>query len=100
MHRLLVHKHVQRAPARQERSPSAAGAAGAADKRRAPKRANNNPRRDDARYVSTGEPAVNREAPQPLIIRKGERLPSLEQLEQLDSRSRKEKPALLTSRTD
>jgi ATP-dependent RNA helicase RhlE len=35
-----------------------------------------------------------------LIIRKGERLPSLEQLEQLESRSRKEKPALLTSHTD
>ncbi len=84
-------------PARQERSP---GATGTADKRRAPKRVNNNPRRDDARYASPSEPAVNREAPQPLIIRKGERLPSLEQLEQLDSRSRKEKPALLTSRTD
>ncbi len=84
-------------PARQERSPSAAGAA---DKRRAPRKASHNPRRDDARYASLGEPAVNREAPQPLIIRKGERLPSLEQLEQLESRSRKEKPALLISRND
>ncbi|QEY60232.1 DEAD/DEAH box helicase [Pseudomonas sp. C27(2019)] len=84
-------------PARQERNPRAAGAA---DKRRAPKKANNNPRRDDARYASPNEPAVNREAPQPLIIRKGERLPSLEQLEQLESRSRKERPALLTARTD
>jgi len=87
----------QARPARQERNPSTSGAA---DKRRAPKRASHNPRRDDARYASTSAPTVNREAPQPLIIRKGERLPSLEQLEQLESRSRKEKPALLISRTD
>ncbi len=86
-------------PARQERSSSAPAAA---DKRRpAAKNPRNTPRREDARYASS-EPAVReaRSAPQPLIIRKGERLPSLEQLEQLESRSRKEKPALLTSYTD
>ena len=32
--------------------------------------------------------------PKPLIIRKGERLPSLEQLEQLDRRNQREKPAI------
>lgn len=87
-------------PARQERSASTPAAA---DKRRpAAKNPRNTPRRDDARYASNSEPAVReaRSAPQPLIIRKGERLPSLEQLEQLESRSRKEKPALLTSHTD
>jgi len=87
-----------RPAARTERSASPA----AADKRRpAAKNPRNNPRREDTRYASS-EPAVReaRSAPQPLIIRKGERLPSLEQLEQLESRSRKEKPALLTSHTD
>ncbi len=75
-----------------------------ADKRRAPKKPRNAPRREDSRYASPGDAVVNnaaRSAPQPLIIRKGERLPSLEQLEQLESRTRtKERPALLTSRTD
>ena len=75
-----------------------------ADKRRAPKKPRNAPRREDSRYASPGDAVVNnaaRSAPQPLIIRKGERLPSLEQLEQLESRMRtKERPALLTSRTD
>ena len=74
----------------------------AGDKRRSgPKKPRPNTPRTDSRYA---EPAVNSEArtaPQPLIIRKGERLPSLEQLEQLESRTRtKERPALLTSRTD
>jgi ATP-dependent RNA helicase RhlE len=85
-----------RPAARTERSAGPA----AADKRRSSSNTRNNPRRDDSRYVGAGEPAVTREAPQPLIIRKGERLPSLEQLEQLESRTRKERPALLTSRTD
>ncbi|HHX06551.1 MAG TPA: DEAD/DEAH box helicase [Pseudomonas sp.] len=87
-------------PARQERSGSAPAAA---DKRRPANKPRNSPRREDSRYVGANEtPAVReaRSAPQPLIIRKGERLPSLEQLEQLESRSRKEKPALLTSHTD
>lgn len=76
--------------------------AAATDKRRAPKKPRNNPRRNDSRAaLGSNEPAVSREAPQPLIIRKGERLPSLEQLEQLESRTRnKERPALLTSRSD
>ncbi|MDY7218377.1 DEAD/DEAH box helicase [Denitrificimonas sp. JX-1] len=86
-------------PARQERNPSVAG-----DKRRAPRKPrNNNPRREDTRFSGRHEAAITheREAPQPLIIRKGERLPSLEQLEQLESRTRnKERPALLTSRND
>jgi ATP-dependent RNA helicase RhlE len=87
-------------PARQDRNASAPLAS---DKRRPAKNPRNNPRRDDSRYVSASETPAVREArstPQPLIIRKGERLPSLEQLEQLESRSRKEKPALLTSHTD
>ncbi len=87
-------------PARQERSGSAPAAA---DKRRPANKPRNSTRREDSRYVGANDtPAVReaRSAPQPLIIRKGERLPSLEQLEQLDSRSRKEKPALLTSYTD
>ena len=89
------------AAARTERGATPAAAA---DKRRAPKTPRNAPRRDDSRYAGAGDATVNREArtaPQPLIIRKGERLPSLEQLEQLESRTRnKEKPALLTSRTE
>ncbi len=79
--------------------PARGAAPATADKRRAPNKPRNNPRRDDARYASAGDAPVTREAPQPLIIRKGERLPSLEQLEQLESRTRnKEKPALLSSR--
>lgn len=88
--------------ARPARNASAAlTSAAAPEKRRSgPKKPRPNTPRTDSRYA---EPAVNREArtaPQPLIIRKGERLPSLEQLEQLESRSRKEKPALLSSRND
>ena len=88
--------------ARPPRNASAAPASAAAPKKRrsGPKKPRPNTPRTDSRYA---EPAVNREArtaPQPLIIRKGERLPSLEQLEQLESRSRKEKPALLSSRND
>ncbi|GGK04799.1 DEAD/DEAH box helicase [Pseudomonas matsuisoli] len=47
---------------------------------------------------SRGEPQPQeRQQRQPLIVRKGERLPSLEQLESLsDERKRTEKPALLT----
>lgn len=86
-------------PARQERSASTP----AAERRRPANKPRNNPRREDSRYLGANETSAVREArpaPQPLIIRKGERLPSLEQLEQLESRSRKEKPALLTSYTD
>ena len=49
------------------------------------------------------EPAVQdaRATKQPLIIRKGERLPTAEQLDQLsDSRPRGEKPALLTRKSE
>ena len=63
--------------------PARGAAPATADKRRAPNKPRNNPRRDDARYASAGDAPVTREAPQPLIIRKGERLPSLEQLEQI-----------------
>lgn len=65
-------------------------------------RGNGGGRRDDARQDpmrSRQEPAVQdpRTVKQPLIIRKGERLPTAEQLDQLSSeRSRGEKPALLT----
>ena len=89
-------------PARQQRPARTGATAATGDKRR-----NNQPRqkqrRDDNRYSSANNAPVAREtrsAPQPLIIRKGERLPSLEQLEQLESRTRKERPALLTSYTD
>ena len=60
-------------------------------------RGNGGMRRDEPRYERQ-EPAVQSRAPrQPLIIRKGERLPSLEQLESLpSSRPRSEKPALLS----
>ena len=55
-------------------------------------------RRDEQPRYERQEPAVQeRAAKQPLIIRKGERLPTLEQLESLqESRPRSEKPALLT----
>ncbi|UVE18137.1 DEAD/DEAH box helicase [Pseudomonas sp. LS44] len=55
-------------------------------------------RRDDAPRERQ-EPAVQdprSNSKQPLIIRKGERLPTAEQLDQLDNRPRGEKPALLT----
>ena len=83
-------------PARTGATPAASGE----QRRSGPRKPRANTPRTDSRYA---EPAVSREArpaPQPLIIRKGERLPSLEQLEQLDSRIRKEKPALLSSRND
>ncbi|MGA6175741.1 hypothetical protein ACPERO_01400, partial [Delftia sp. zbq_16] len=59
-------------------------------------------RRDEPRYERQ-EPAVqdSRAAKQPLIIRKGERLPTAEQLDSLsNSRPRGEKPALLTRKSD
>ncbi|WP_220812341.1 DEAD/DEAH box helicase [Pseudomonas paralcaligenes] len=61
-------------------------------------RGNGGGRREEPRY-DRQEPAVqdSRAAKQPLIIRKGERLPTLEQLESLqETRPRGEKPALLT----
>ncbi|MDG1579742.1 DEAD/DEAH box helicase [Pseudomonas sp. GOM6] len=59
-------------------------------------------RREEPRYERQ-EPAVqdSRAAKQPLIIRKGERLPTAEQLDSLsNSRPRGEKPALLTRKSD
>ena len=87
----------------QTRTARPARSAGpASDKPRAPNKPRNNPRRDTSRPAArSNDEVVSREAPQPLIIRKGERLPSLEQLEQLESRTRnKERPALLTSLKD
>ena len=62
-------------------------------------------RRDDSRMDSMRggrqEPAVQdvRAVKQPLIIRKGERLPTLEQLSELENRSgKRERPALLSTR--
>ncbi|UUY09231.1 DEAD/DEAH box helicase [Pseudomonas sp. J452] len=56
------------------------------------------PRRDDVRQERQ-EPAV--QTKQPLIIRKGERLPTPEQLDSLAaSRPRGEKPALLTRKSE
>ncbi|WP_454256451.1 DEAD/DEAH box helicase [Pseudomonas sp. Marseille-Q8238] len=60
-------------------------------------------RRIDSMPRDRQEPAVqdSRTVKQPLIIRKGERLPTAEQLDQLsDNRPRGEKPALLTRRTE
>jgi len=55
------------------------------------------PRQDQARSARQ-EPAVP--AKQPLIIRKGERLPTLEQLSELENRSgKRERPALLSTRS-
>ena len=65
-------------------------------------RAQGGGRREEPRYERQ-EPLVqdSRTAKQPLIIRKGERLPTLEQLESLqDSRPRGEKPALLTRKNE
>ena len=59
-------------------------------------------RREEPRYERQ-EPAVqdSRAAKQPLIIRKGERLPTAEQLDSLsNSRPRGEKPALLTRKSE
>ena len=46
------------------------------------------------------EPAVQPRERQPVIIHKGERLPTLEQLDELSRRPRGEKPALLTRNND
>ncbi|MDX5371700.1 MAG: DEAD/DEAH box helicase [Pseudomonadaceae bacterium] len=65
-------------------------------------RAQGGGRREEPRYERQ-EPAVqdSRATKQPLIIRKGERLPTLEQLESLSgSRPRGEKPALLTRKNE
>ncbi|WP_068824855.1 DEAD/DEAH box helicase [Pseudomonas sp. BMS12] len=64
-------------------------------------RGNGGGRRDEPRYERQ-EPAVqDRVAKQPLIIRKGERLPTAEQLDSLSSsRPRGEKPALLTRKSE
>ena len=59
-------------------------------------------RREEPRYERQ-EPAVqdSRATKQPLIIRKGERLPTAEQLDSLsNSRPRGEKPALLTRKSE
>ncbi|MBF7728558.1 DEAD/DEAH box helicase [Pseudomonas sp. N040] len=84
--------------------PQGASAAGK-PKRNGPARSNGGGRRDDSRQdpLRSGrqEPAVQdaRSVKQPLIIRKGERLPTLEQLSELESRNdRRERPALLSSR--
>ena len=65
-------------------------------------RGNGGARRDDPRQdqerSARQEPAVP--AKQPLIIRKGERLPTLEQLSELENRSgKRERPALLSTRS-
>ena len=70
--------------------------------RNGPARSNGGGRRDDARQgqarSASQEPAVP--VKQPLIIRKGERLPTLEQLSELDGRSgKRERPALLSTRS-
>lgn len=65
-------------------------------------RGNGGGRRDDSRSERQ-EPAVqdSRASKQPLIIRKGERLPTAEQLDSLsNSRPRSEKPALLSRKQD
>ena len=60
-------------------------------------RHNNGPRREETRPLREPAVADPRNSKQPLIIRKGERLPSLEQLESLENkRPRGERPALLT----
>ena len=69
--------------------------------RKGPARGNGGGRRDDSRQEQARsarqEPAVP--VKQPLIIRKGERLPTLEQLSELENRSSKrERPALLSTR--
>lgn len=88
-------RNAGRGAARQDRSNAATQG------RRPARKPRNNPRNAPRRDRVEEAAVQQREAtPQPLIIRKGERLPSLEQLEQLDSRSRKERPAVLTSRTD
>ncbi|MBB2493911.1 DEAD/DEAH box helicase [Aquipseudomonas ullengensis] len=66
-------------------------------------RSNGGGRRDDAQRSERQEPAVQdaRASKQPLIIRKGERLPTAEQLDSLsNSRPRSEKPALLSRKQD
>ncbi|MEK1906646.1 MAG: DEAD/DEAH box helicase [Pseudomonas sp.] len=66
-------------------------------------RSNGGGRRDDSQRGERQEPAVqdSRTSKQPLIIRKGERLPTAEQLDSLSSsRPRGEKPALLSRKQD
>ncbi|MGL4318485.1 MAG: DEAD/DEAH box helicase [Pseudomonas sp.] len=66
-------------------------------------RGNGGGRRDDSQRGERQEPAVqdSRASKQPLIIRKGERLPTAEQLDSLsNSRPRSEKPALLSRKQD
>ncbi|WP_252271843.1 DEAD/DEAH box helicase [Pseudomonas subflava] len=64
-------------------------------------RGNGGMRRDEPRYERQEPVQDNRATKQPLIIRKGERLPTMEQLESLqDSRPRGEKPALLTRKNE
>ena len=70
--------------------------------RKGPARSNGGGRRDDSRQEQARstrqEPAIPTK--QPLIIRKGERLPTLEQLSELESRtSKRERPALLSTRS-
>ena len=94
-HRPRVARKVAKAPGQGSKAGKPAGRNGQG-------RGNGGGRRDDARQDpmrSRQEPAVQdpRTVKQPLIIRKGERLPTAEQLDQLSSeRSRGEKPALLT----
>ena len=90
--------------------PQGAGQAGKATNSGQPRKAKprsnaGGGRRDDSRMDSMRggrqEPAVQdvRTVKQPLIIRKGERLPTLEQLSELENRSgKRERPALLSTR--
>ena len=80
------------------------GAAGQGAKSGKPRAASNKPRRDESRprRDERQEPAVQeqRSKPGPMILRKGERLPSLEQLNELDNRRSRERPALLSRNRD
>lgn len=67
--------------------------------RRPPRDAGQGRGRDHFREPSEA-PRNTPPARQPVIIHKGERLPTLEQLEQLPRRPRSEKPALLTRNND
>ncbi len=84
---------------------SQAGAKSAQPRKAQPRSNAGGGRRDDSRMdpMRSGrqEPAVQdtRAVKQPLIIRKGERLPTLEQLSELENRSgKRERPALLSTR--
>ncbi|PAV48429.1 DEAD/DEAH box helicase [Pseudomonas sp. HAR-UPW-AIA-41] len=81
------------------------GSAGQSAKPGKPRAASNKPRRDESRprRDERQEPAVQeqRSKPGPMILRKGERLPSLEQLNELDNNRRtRERPALLSRNRD